>query len=154
AQPTENHGTLGFGVNMLDYGTIKGYDSSGLPTDDVDAKNLLITGSWAKRFSEKSPLMGGVNLKYLKSDLAGYKASAPMADLGLLYLVETGRLRGLRLGADYRNIGPAIKYDQSGSPLPRALVMGVGFTALGGNLALGFDTVSPKGDKAYIATGV
>ncbi len=148
------YGTFAGGVNILDYGNIKGYDSGGVQASDVNAKNMLFTGSWGKRFMEKSPLAGGVNVKYLSSDLAGYKASGAMVDLGLLYPIESGKLRGLRLGANLRNVGPSIKYDQTGSPLPRQFVLGAGFLALGGNLAVDLDMISPKGENAYVATGL
>ena len=153
ARPSEK-GTLAIGLNILDYGDIQGYDSGGVATNNVKAKNTLLTGSYARKFTEKSALTGGVNLKYLSSELAGYKASGAMLDLGILYPFETGRFRGLRLGADIRNIGQDIKYDQSGSPLPRQMVVGAGVSALGGNLLVGLDAISPKGEDSYIATGL
>lgn len=154
AYPTPNKGTFAVGLNILDYGTIKGYDSGGLPTSSVNAKNTLLTGSWAKKFSEKSPLLGGVSVKYLSSELAGFKASVPMIDLGVKYPFETGRLRGLNLAANMRNIGPDVKYDKEGSPLPQQLVLGAGFLALGGNLAVALDSISPKGGNNYFTTGI
>ena len=35
AHPTQNHGTFAAGINVLDYGDIKGYDAGGLPTSGV-----------------------------------------------------------------------------------------------------------------------
>lgn len=154
ARPTAK-GSFAVGLNILDYGDIKGYDAGGLPTSSgVKAKNMLLTGSYGRKFMEKSPLMGGISVKYLNSELAGYKATGFMADLGVQYPFESGRLRGLRLGAGLRNIGPDVKYDQTGSPLPQQFVLGAGLSALGGNLMIGLDAISPKNEDAYIATGL
>jgi tetratricopeptide (TPR) repeat protein len=154
AKPTPTRGTFAVGLNVLDYGNINGYNQDGTPSGGVDAKNTLLFGSWARRISEKSPLSAGLSFKYLQSNLAGYKASAPMFDFGALYPIQDGRLRGLRLSAVLRNVGPDIQYDQSGSPLPQQFVMGAGFSALGGNLVVDLDAVSPKGQNAYFSTGL
>ncbi len=154
AKPTPNRGTFAVGLNILDYGQINGYDQGGTPTGGVNAKNTLLFGSWGRRISEKSPLSAGLSFKYLQSDLAGYKATAPMFDFGALYPIESGRLRGLHLAATIRNVGPDIQYDQTGSPLPEEFVLGAGFSALGGNLVVDMDAISPKDQNAYFATGL
>jgi tetratricopeptide (TPR) repeat protein len=154
AHPTPSKGTFGFGINLFDFGSIQGYDNGGLPTGDVDARHLLITGSWAKKPFINSPLAVGANFKYLQSELAGFKANVPMLDLGAQVPIEAGRLRGLKLAAAIRNLGPDVKYDQEGSPLPQQFVLGAGFLALGGNLALALDAVQTKGSDAYIASGL
>ncbi len=153
-RPTPKYGTFAGGVSLLDYGSIQGYSPGGLPTGSVEASNLLLTASWAKQFSEKSKLSGGASLKYLRSDLAGFKASVPMVDLGVLYPFDWGRLHGLRLAGTVRNLGPKIKYDRTGSPLPRQLVIGSGLSALGGNLNIALDIVSPSDNDPYLATGI
>jgi tetratricopeptide (TPR) repeat protein len=154
AKPTPTRGTFAVGLNILDYGDIKGYNQDGTPSGGVNAKNTLLFGSWGRRVSDKSPLSAGVSFKYLQSDLAGYKATAPMFDFGALYPIQSGRLHGLRLAASLRNIGPDIQYDQSGSPLPEQFVLGAGLSALGGNLVVDMDAVSPKGQNAYFSTGL
>jgi tetratricopeptide (TPR) repeat protein len=115
---------------------------------------LLVSGSWAKRLFKDSKLSTGVSAKYLKSDLAGYHATAPMLDMGVQYPFEDGRLRGLTLAAALRNLGPEIKYNGDGSPLPRQFVLGGGFSALGGNLNVDADMIRPNDSNAYLATGV
>jgi tetratricopeptide (TPR) repeat protein len=154
AKPTLTNGTFAFGLNILDYGSIKGYDQGGTPTGSVDARNTLVYGGWARRIAPTKPLSAGVSFKYLQSNLAGYKASAPMIDLGLLYPIVAGRLRNVKLAATIRNIGPDIKYDQSGSPLPRQMVLGAGWSGLGGNLVIDVDAISPKDQAAYFAAGL
>lgn len=152
--PTQKRGTFGVGVNVMDYGSISAFDTGGVPNGAVDASNLLITASWANMLHQKSKLSLGLNAKYLRSDLAGFKAAVPMADVGLLLPFETGRLRGLRLSAGLRNVGPAIKFDREASALPRQFVFGTGFTALGGNLTVALDTIKPNDNDLYVATGL
>ena len=60
----------------------------------------------------------------------------------------------MRLATTMRNVGPDIKYDQAGSPLPQQLVLGTGFSALGGNLTIGLDAISSKGQNAYFVSGL
>jgi tetratricopeptide (TPR) repeat protein len=152
--PTENWGSLAGGVSYLDYGNIQGYDSNSLPTSNVKANNLLISGSWAKKIIQNSNLSTGVSLKYLDSNLAGYKASAPMLDLGILFPFDTAKLKGLRVAAAIRNIGPDIKYNAEGSPLPQQMVLGSGLSALGGNLNIALDFIKPKDNSSYFSTGI
>lgn len=153
AYPTENRGVFAVGLNILDYGSIQGYGTNSAPTGQVDASQKLISGSWGKRFSDKLPLSAGVSLKYLNSELAGYKASAPMMDAGLQYAFEAGRYRGLRLAANIRNMGPDVKFDRENSPLPRMTVVGAGFSAFGGNLQLEADAITPRSESTYFTTG-
>ncbi len=151
--PTDHHGSFAFSASLLDYGSIQGYDSGALPTGNVNASNKLFGASWGKQLFKDSKLSGGLSLKYLQSDLAGYKASAPMMDAGLLYPIETGRLRGLRLGLALRNEGGAINYNGVNSPLPSQVVFGTGFSALGGNLNLALDFINSKNADSHTAFG-
>jgi len=153
-RPTDSKGTFAFGINMLDFGKIDSYNVGGTRSGSVGANDLLLTGSWARRLSLKTPLSGGITVKYLQSDLAGYKASVPMMDLGLQTVLDAGAMRGLRLSAGLRNIGPDIKYDREGSPLPQQLVLGGGFSALGGNLIVAGDAIQSKDSGSYLNTGL
>ena len=42
----------------------------------------------------------------------------------------------------------------TGSPLPQQLVLGSGFTALGGNLSIALDLIKPKDNNSYAAAGI
>lgn len=152
--PTEQKGTFALGFSHLDYGSIQGFGASGLPSGSLDASNLLITGSWAKKIMKDSGLSAGANLKYLNSDLAGFSASAPMLDVGLLMPFQIGKLRGLSVAATIKNMGPKIKYDSEGADLPQQFVLGSGLNALGGDLTLAIDLVKPKDNTAHFNAGV
>lgn len=153
-QPIAGKGAFSLGANLLDFGKIDSFDAGGTPSGSVNAKDLLFTGSWGRRLSDKTPLAAGASLKYMQSDLAGYKASAPMLDLGLQTVIDAGSMRGLRLGAVLRNLGPNVKYDREGSPLPQQLVLGAGFSALGGNLVVDADAINSKDTGSYLNTGL
>jgi tetratricopeptide (TPR) repeat protein len=153
-RPTDSRGNFAFGISMLDYGKIDAYTAGGTRNGSVEATNLLLSGSWGKRLSDKTPLAAGVTVKYLQSDLAGYKASVPMLDLGLQTVIDAGSMRGLRLAAGLRNIGPDIKYDRDGSSLPQQIVFGGGISALGGNLVVASDIINAKDTGTHIATGL
>ena len=152
--PTEKYGVLAFGINHLDYGDIDGFTNGGVPTGGVDAGAMLFTASWGKRLSDKNKLSYGASLKYLNSELAGFSASAPMLDLGLRYPFESGRLRGLSLAATLRHLGPDVEYDTQKSSLPQQLVLGSGYSTLGGNLNFALDFIRTKDESSYLVTGV
>lgn len=152
--PTEKRGNFGFGVNRLDYGDINGFDDASLPTGSVDASSLLLNVAWGKKVFDKSDFALGANFKYLRSDLAGYSASAPIFDFGALYPFRTQKLRDLYLAFALRNLGPNVKFDSQGSDLPQQLVFGSGLKALGGNLVLALDVIKPKDNGSYVAAGI
>jgi len=152
--PLDKWGAVAFGLNLLDYGDIKSFDNNAIPTGSVDASNLLLSAGWGKQIFGKSNLRAGGTVKYLQSELAGFKASAPMLDLGLKFPYRSDKLRGLSFGAALRNIGPDIKYDTESSPLPQHLVFGAGLSALGGNLNMALDFIHPNDGDAHIAAGV
>ncbi|MFN0118323.1 MAG: PorV/PorQ family protein [Elusimicrobiota bacterium] len=149
-----NKGTFSAGLSMMDFGSINGYNDAGLPTGSVEASDLLLSASYARAISKKSKLTGGFTFKYLNSKLAGYSASAPMLDLGLLLPIETGRMKGLKLSFGMRNVGPSIKYDTQSSQLPRQVVFGSAFSALGGNLNIALDAIQSVDSNLYFATGL
>jgi tetratricopeptide (TPR) repeat protein len=151
--PTERLGSFSVGASILDYGSIAGYAPGGIPTGNIEASNKMITASWGKKLFTESKLSTGFTFKYLQSDLAGYKASAPMLDAGLQFPFETGQLRGLRLGLALRNMGSGLDYNGEKSDLPQQTVLGTGFSALGGNLNLALDFIQSKDADSYAAFG-
>lgn len=152
--PTQTRGAFAVGLSLLDYGSIDGYSAGGTPSSSVEAKNTLLSASWGRKISRTLPLSAGLSVKYLKSDLAGYKASVPMADFGVLAILNNGRFRGMRLAAALRNVGGDVKYDAEGSPLPQQFVLGGGFQALGGALNIALDAVQSKDNGSYFTSGL
>ncbi len=152
--PTERLGAFAFGASLFDYGSIDGYTDGGLPTGAVEASNKMVTASWAKKIFSNSKLSTGFTFKYLQSELAGYKASAPMLDAGISLPIEDGNLRGLRLGLAVRNMGSGLDYNGETSDLPQQTVLGTGFSALGGNLNIALDLIQSRDTDSHAALGV
>jgi hypothetical protein len=76
-------GILTFGVQHMGYGSIQGYDASGLPTGKFSSsETALVVG--------KSHTIGnfrmGVNLKIMFSSIAGYRANALAVDIGGVFI--------------------------------------------------------------------
>jgi hypothetical protein len=102
-------GTLSFGVQHLSYGTIQGYDPSGMPLGDFKSGET----AWVV---SKSHQVGhfrvGANLKLVFSNLAGYRASAVMVDLGGVFIHPQ---QDLRVGLLIRNLGTTLsEYTDTG----------------------------------------
>jgi hypothetical protein len=92
-------GVLTFGVQHMGYGSIQGYDASGLPTGKFNSsETAMIVG--------KSHTIGnfrlGVNLKMMFSSIAGYRANALAADIGGLFVHPK---KPFTIGLTLRNMG-------------------------------------------------
>ena len=92
-------GTLSFGVQHLSYGTITSYDDAGNEIGDYKAGESVITISKSHQIGHFR--LGGT-MKLAFSNLAGYRASALMADLGGLFVHPNGRLT---VGMSVTNMG-------------------------------------------------
>jgi hypothetical protein len=90
----------------------------------VNADDLLGSISYARKFS--SNFRAGATIKFLKSDLASYSASAIAFDLG----VVLDRLPyGTRIGLSIQNLGTSMTFNPASStsdPLPLFIRFGVG----------------------------
>jgi hypothetical protein len=92
-------GTLQMGIQHLNYGSIQGYDASGVETGKFNAQETaLVVG--------KSHQIGnyrlGVNLKGAFSNLAGYRATALAADVGGMFVHPN---RNFTVGLVMKNFG-------------------------------------------------
>lgn len=92
-------GTLTFGVQHLDYGTIKGYDATGNETGDFKSGETALMISKSHQVSN---FRLGANLKFAFSNVAGYRANAVLADIGGVFIHPT---QDLRAGLTIRNVG-------------------------------------------------
>lgn len=68
----------------------------------------------------------GLNLKYVKQEIAGSVAGVPASDIGVLYRMGPK----LSLGFTVRNIGPDLKFDKETAPLPLSYTFGVTYALL------------------------
>lgn len=92
-------GTLFFALQHFDYGSIEGFDDSGMPTHEFSAgETAMVVG--------KSHHVGnfrlGVNLKLAFSNLDGYRANALAVDIGGIF-IQPGKL--FTAGIVLKNMG-------------------------------------------------
>lgn len=116
-------GPLSFGVSHFSMGTIQGYDLYGSPTQTLNAGETIVTVG-------KSHQVGvfrlGVNIKGAFSNLAGYRASALLLDLGGTFVHHS---KDLSIGLVIKNAGVVLNEysDTSSSSLPFDVQVGVSF---------------------------
>jgi hypothetical protein len=92
-------GTLSFGVQHMGYGELMGYDETGLELGTFQSgETALVVG----KSHQVSNFRIGVNLKSVFSNIAGYRASAVMFDLGGVFIHPR---QDLKVGLVLRNLG-------------------------------------------------
>lgn len=119
----EKIGMLSFGVQHLGYGNIKSYDATGVALGEFkSSETALVIG--------KSHLVSsfrlGANLKMVFSNMAGYRASAVLFDLGGCFIHPE---KDLTVGLAIKNVGFVLSdYTSTGSTsLPFDVQLGTTF---------------------------
>jgi hypothetical protein len=116
-------GQLAFGVQHLNYGTITGYDPAGTETGEFkSSETALVVG----KSHEVSNFRIGLNLRFVSSAIAGYRASALMADLGGVFIHPK---QELVIGLTVKNLGVVLSQysDTRDAELPFDVQAGVSF---------------------------
>lgn len=132
---TRTHFALG-----LSFQGVREFDSTRGADKPASASDLLlIVGAGMPLPSIHQNFAAGVNLKFFRSHLGPYAASAIMADAGVIYRTPRFRLfpenRGpfrhgiLAFGAAVANMGPPLQFVSQKTPLPRSLKLGAAFHA-------------------------
>ncbi len=112
-----------FGVNYLDYGSFQGFDATGAPTQDFQAKEYAINIGTSHQLGLFTM---GVNMKFAHSLIESYAASALLFDIGGVFRPKNNNWTISLLG---KNIG-FILADYEGaesSELPFDLQLGTSF---------------------------
>lgn len=162
ALPTKRFGTLALGFNMLRVEPFPAYSDQDVRIGSVDASDIAATVGYAKEVGSLKRVSLGVAGKYIRSELAGYTATAVAFDAGAL--VRYGR-KGVyetqwRLGGGIRNIGPSMKFIEETFPLPRSMHLAVARMApLPHPLedircGLSVEGVWPNDDLPYVNAGI
>lgn len=103
-------GTLGFGVQHLSYGKIKGYDATGAELADYRSGETAV---FISKSHQVSNFRLGVNLKMVFSSIAGYRANAMVVDVGGLFVHPH---HDFTVGLTLNNIGGVLsEYSQTSS---------------------------------------
>jgi hypothetical protein len=123
SHPFKSVGTVSFGIQHMDYGTIEGYDPSGAATGSFRAGETALVISKSHQISA---FRLGVTIKPVFSNLAGLRASALMMDLGGIYKHPT---QDFTAGLVFRNLGFVLSdYSQSSqTKLPFDVQTGITF---------------------------
>lgn len=114
-------GTFHFGIQHMDYGQIQGFDASGLETGVFDASETALIVSGNHRINH---FRLGVSLKGVFSNLAGYRASALLADMGGVFIHPEHELS---VGLVIRNLGVKLGGTVPGDKLPFDVAAGTTF---------------------------
>ena len=146
----------GWGVqlNYLNFGSVKQTTLS-----NPDGSGLGATGlsDAAVSVGYGHELLSGLSLgaaaKYLREDVAGVVGQSPAFDVGALFAPP--RLEGLRLGAAVQNIGPAVKFQGAGEPLPVNARGGVAysFPLAGQKTTLSIDAAKERAQSPVFGAG-
>lgn len=117
----KNIGALSFAVNHLNLGNIDGYDILGTPTGSFNSGETTLT---IGKSHQTNLFRFGVNIKGVFSNLAGYRASALLLDLGGAFVHPT---KELSIGLVIKNMGVVLdEYSPtSSSQLPFDVQAGV-----------------------------
>ena len=108
--PLEDIGTLGFSIHYFDYGNVERTTETqlnGLGT--FSPFEMALSVGFSRQITDR--VSGGLNVKFIRSDIAEVAASGMAFDFGFTY--KTG-YRGLTLAFVIQNIGPQSEYEGEG----------------------------------------
>lgn len=119
----EKLGTFSFGVQHVNYGDIEGFDETGISLGNFRSGETALVISKSHQIS---PFRLGINLKGVFSNLAGYRSSALLFDVGGLFIHPE---QDLTVGLTIRNVGFVLQQYTSteNSTLPFDVQAGVTF---------------------------
>ncbi len=97
-------GAWAIGMRYLNYGSMTGYDQSGLATGTFTPTDIVAEGTYSHDFTDR--LRGGINMKMIYSNYEQYTAFAMAADLGINYYDPD---HDLSFGLTLKNMGGQLK---------------------------------------------
>jgi len=92
-------GTVSFGVQHIGYGEIMAYDASGFELGSFESGE---TALFISKSHQVSNFRVGLNLKTVFSNLAGFRSTAMMLDIGGTFIHPT---QDLKVGLVFKNLG-------------------------------------------------
>ena len=117
----EGIGRFGAAVKYINYGTFKGFDENGSPTNDFGAGEVAFILGYANQLDEN--FYYGSNIKFIYSGIEKYSSTALALDLGLHYAVPSQQIN---IGFSILNIGSQLSYYiNTKEDLPLDFVIGV-----------------------------
>jgi hypothetical protein len=116
------HGTVGFGLQVLDYGSAdeivpaEGSNGQvGMPTGStVTAQDMAFTLGYGIAFGSRHELRLGVALKYAREEVASYSGGAMAGDVGAAFTLPNG----WDVSAALQHLGSKLALASVSAPLP------------------------------------
>ena len=138
-------GTVVFGIQHLNYGTIKGYDASGMELGDFKSGETALVVSKSHQISN---FRLGANLKIAFSNIGGYRANALLADIGGVFIHPK---QDFTAGLTIRNVGFLVSEYSETSDTSLPFDVQVGFTFKPEHMPVRFSLTAYNltGEKAY-----
>jgi hypothetical protein len=131
--PVEKYGCFGFSLEIQNYGETVITDRSGVVRGVESDRGYIFYGSYATAIFDKLDV--GFDFKYLRVNFTGEggtprRGSTSAIDIGGLF--RPLRDVPLQIGVAFRNLGFALQFEDEfqKDPLPRRLVLGVGYDLL------------------------
>lgn len=115
-----NRVSFGAGLTYVNLGSIRSYDESGNPGEDLTMYDMALTVSAATDITDN--LAFGISAKYVQQSFDLVKGDAVAADFGVL-----ASTHGISFGAAVTNVGTGITYFSANEPLPAAIRTGISF---------------------------
>jgi hypothetical protein len=137
AVPINEKLTFAVGATHLDYGTIDGYDQTGLPTGQISSYDFA--GSFSIGWAINDRLSIGGTAKYINQKLADLNVTGVAGDLGALY-----RMPRVTFAAVISNVGPFLKYDKQSEHLPTSGRLAIAVTPFGESFMTAFEFEKPQ----------
>lgn len=132
ALPLDAGPVLAASITYVNYGTIDGYDASGVPTGDLTAYDWV--GGLSVGYPVTENLSFGLTGKFVNQRLDEYSASTFAGDLAVMY-----RFDGFAVGGAVTNIGGKMKFDTESEDLPAAGRIGFAAMPFDGALVASLD---------------
>lgn len=151
-------GVLAGSLYILSVPSIDGYNNAGAPAGGVDAGDLALGVSYARRLGgpwedNRSGLFAGGTLKYAREKLDTVSAGAPLLDAGVLWIKRLGG-GVLGLGLSAQSLGGGFKFDSATDPAPSVYRAGASYILLTGGdpVTFSLDWKKPReSDSAFCA---
>ncbi len=110
--------SLGFSVTYLNYGSIEGFDESGISTGQLSAYDLAVSASVGKKVIDN--LSFGLTAKLINQKLDNVSGNGFALDLGAKYLYDN-----YSVGLVFANLGDKLSFGSTEENLPTSTRLGI-----------------------------
>ena len=150
AQKIGSAGTLGVSMQYLSGSQIDRTDALGSGVGTFNPYDLALSAGWAFQFKdlgEGRKILLGISGKFIQSRII-QTATGGAVDAGFSFNLS----RKLWFGFAVQNIGPSLKYNDKGDPLPLNVKLGSSYQLLE-SLLLAADVNSPRDNDLNVSLG-